>query len=153
MEQNDTMIAKPNGQVSKDTGLTAQQEKCAILLASGIKITDVAEQIGTSRGTLYRWQNLVAFQCFYNLMKQDIKNYVEGSVLELHTKALKAIGESMESNNEQIRLKASMWVIDKIQQIEVGNTDVRRALMLQGAVSWNDKDEYERRLKEAGLRE
>lgn len=153
MKQNITKSSRAVDVISPDTGLTAQQERCAVLLASGIRITDVAKALGTSRGTLYRWQNKVAFQCFYNLMKQDVKNYVEGSVLELHSQALEGIKASLSSENEAIKLRASMWVIEKISQMPVGNTDVRSALKMQSnlAESWDSGTKYQKALEDAGI--
>lgn len=154
MEQNLTKSAKIPDVVSPETGLTTLQEKGAILLASGIRLTEVAKELGTSRGTLYRWQNQVAFQCFYNLMKQDVKNYMEGSVLELHTQALEGIKSSLSSDNEAIRLKASMWVIEKISQIQVGETDARRVLKEESkreSAGWNWESDYQKALEKAGL--
>lgn len=153
MKQNITQSGKAPEIVSPDTGLTALQEKGAILLASGIRISDVAKELGTSRGTLYRWQNQVAFQCFYNLMKQDVKNYMEGSVLELHTQALEGIKASLSSCNEAIKLRASMWVIEKISQMAVGQTDVRSALKFQSNLSerWDSDKRYREALEDAGL--
>lgn len=138
--------------VSAETGLTALQEKGAILLASGVRLSDVAKELGTSRGTLYRWQNQVAFQCFYNLMKQDLKNYIEGCVMELHTQALEGIKASLSSCNESIRLKASTWVIERIEAMAVGETDVRSVMRQQSAVDdWLTEGRYRRALEDAGL--
>lgn len=156
MEQNKTKSSQALEAVSPDTGLTSLQERGAILLASGARLSDVAKELGTSRGTLYRWLNQVAFKCYYNLMKQDVKNYLEGSVLEMHTQALEGIRSSLSSDNEGVKLKASMWVIERISQMEIGATDVRGVLKAQSAsplVDWEDEHAYRRALKEAGLEE
>ncbi len=154
MEHNLTKPANNQDLISPATGLTAIQEKGAILLASGIRITEVAKELGLSRGTLYRWQSQIAFQCFYNLMKQDVKNYLEGSVLELHKQALDGIRAGLSSQNESIKLKASMWVVDKISRMEIGQTDVRRALQAECAMTapWEDS-RYKQALEDAGLEE
>lgn len=153
MKQNFTKSVNLPDVKSPDTGLTSMQEKCAVLLASGIRITDVAKQIGASRGAIYRWLNLDAFQCFYNLMKQDVKNYVEGSVLELHGLALDGIKAGLSSQNEAIRLKTSMWVIEKINQMQVGATDVRQVLKVKTSESeeWGAEDRYRKALDVAGI--
>lgn len=86
-------------------------------------------------------------------MKQDVKNYVEGSVLELHSQALEGIKASLSSENEAIKLRASMWVIEKISQMPVGNTDVRSALKMQSnlAESWDSGTKYQKALEDAGI--
>lgn len=159
MEQKETKTSPALEAVSPDTGLTALQERGAILLASGARLTDVAKEMNISRGTLYRWLNKEAFKCFYNLMKLDVKNYMEGSVLEMHKQALEGIRASLDSSNEAVKLKASMWIIEKISQMQIGVTDIRQALKAQANndyLNWMDGiDElaYKRALKEAGLEE
>ncbi len=86
-------------------------------------------------------------------MKQDVKNYVEGSVLELHSQALDGIKASLSSDNEAIKLRASMWVIEKINQMQVGSTDVRSALKIQSNTeeSWSSETRYKKALEDAGI--
>lgn len=128
MKQNLTKPAQAVEVVHPESGLTAMQEKCAILLASGIRITDAAQQVGTSRASIYRWMESATFTCFYNQMKKEVQQYVGGSLLDLHQKALDGIKASLESTREEIRLKASMWVVEKVNQMPIGETDVRKVL-------------------------
>lgn len=39
------------------------------------------------------------------------------------SKALAGIKASLSSENEAVKLRASMWVIEKISQMQVGTTD------------------------------
>lgn len=138
---------------SADTGLTALQERAAMLLASGVRISEAAKALDTSRGTIYKWFSLVAFQCYYNLMKQEAKNNVQGSLIELQSQAVEGLKKSMDSDNEAIRLKASVWVLEKIAQMEVGETNVRQALKERSeqSESWGSSERYKKSLEEAGL--
>ena len=139
--------------VNPDTGLTSNQEQCAIMLASGISITEVSKQINTSRTTIYRWLGSLAFQCFFNSMKLDAKNYIEGSLFGLKEKALDSIKACLESNNDAIKLKASMWIVDKISQIKVGEFEIRNALQekSQELEKWGQEDRYKKKLAHFGL--
>lgn len=152
MEHN---LTKPSGaieQVSADTGLTAKQEKCAVMMASGLRISEVAKALDVSRGAVYRWLDLLPFQCFYNMIRQDVKNFMEGSLLELHSQALDGIKASLASDNESIRMKASMWVAERICQMKVGCADVRQAIREEcEAGNWFDEQAYKRALGKAGL--
>ena len=114
MERNLTKSAQGVQVIHSDTGLTAQQEKCALLLAAGTRITDAAQQIGTSRGTLYRWLEQPAFQCYYNQVKKDVQQVVEGSLLNLHQQAIEGIKASLESQKEEVRLRACTWLVERI---------------------------------------
>lgn len=155
MEQNLTKSAQGVQVIHSDTGLTAQQERCALLLAAGTRITDAAQQVGTSRGTLYRWLQQQPFQCYYNQAKKDVQQVVEGSLLDLHQRALEGIRASLESQKEEVRLKASTWVVDRISQMPVGASDVRKVMkedIAQSALYYQSvKEEYQRALAEAGL--
>jgi len=146
--------------VSKETGLTSQQEKGAMLLASGSKIDDVCQVLQIGRATLYRWRRRESFQCFYNLITQDIKTYVETSIMELHADALQAIKDSLQSDNEAIKLKSAMWILDKVASVDIGETNYRKILKAQvienQKETWRvhsiDKD-YQKLLSQEGMSE
>lgn len=69
------------------------------------------------------------------------------------SKALAGIKASLSSENEAVKLRASMWVIEKISQMQLGTTDVRSALKAQSNFSeaWDRETRYKKALKEAGL--
>ncbi|MBQ9184412.1 MAG: hypothetical protein IJ151_00890 [Bacteroidales bacterium] len=167
MKQNLTEKEQAVEVVHPDSGLTASQEKCAILLASGIRVTDAAQQVGASRASVYRWLDNDAFACYYNLMKKEVQGYVEGALLELHQKALAGITASLDSPREDLRLKASMWVVEKVSQMPIGETSVRKLLQNKVKMEVSDgyltiggtglgiykEQEYKKKLQEAGLEE
>lgn len=161
MKQKVTNPTQPVAVIHSDTGLTSLQERCALLLAAGTRITDAAQQVGASRNTLYRWLNQPAFICFYNMAKQEVQQYVEGSLFEMHQQALEGIKASLDSAREEVRLKAAVWVVEKISQSPVGNTDLRKMLEEEASAKakedrWNAADKmacYRKLLEEAGLDE
>ena len=69
------------------------------------------------------------------------------------SKALAGIKASLSSENEAVKLRASMWVIEKKSQMQVGITDVRSALKAQSIFSeaWDSGTRYKKALEEAGL--
>ena len=142
------------------TGLTPQQEQACVMLASGESYTAVAEQLGINRGTLYKWQTLPTFECYYNQQCKDYQDSVKNGLLGLHRQAIDTIAELMIAGNENVRLRASMWVIDKVNSVEVGMTDVRDVLQKQcvtDVFEFNFKNRNEERymalLEEYGLSE
>lgn len=144
MEQNLTNSAQALQVIHPDTGLTALQEKCCLLLAAGIRITDAALQVGASRGTLYRWLQQPAFWCYLNQAKKEVKEYVEGSLLNLHQKALEGIEASLDSQREDLRLKAATWVLEKIQEMPVGASDIRKVLLEEATLKPSRVDAWDR---------
>lgn len=146
--------------INKATGLTPQQEQACIMLASGESYTAVAERLDINRGTLYKWQSLPTFECYYNLQCKDYKDGVKNGLLGLHKQAMDTIAELMVSGNENTRLRASMWVIDKVCDIKIGEVDVRGVLQKQCTSDIFDFDlnkfnerAYQGKLKEYGLSE
>lgn len=145
--------------ISPITGLTPQQEQACILLASGENVTDVADKLSLNRGTLYKWQQNKAFECYYNKQCQEYKDEVKNGLLGLHQQAVATIQRLITTGSEATRLKAATWVLEKVEAIEVGETSIRRALKGQctttnndwGDFSTFDEKEYKRQLKALGL--
>ena len=89
-------------------------------------------------------------------MKDEVKKYVEGSLLGLHDKALEGIKACLDSPKEEVRLRASLWVVDRISQMQIGETDVRKALRSESEVEYQftfGEAIYQRALEEGGLKE
>lgn len=145
--------------ISPITGLTPQQEQACILLASGENVTDVADKLSLNRGTLYKWQQNKAFECYYNKQCQEYKNEVKNGLLGLHQQAVATIEQLITTGSEATRLKAATWVLEKVEAIEVGETSIRRALKEQctttnddwGDLTTFDEEGYKRQLKALGL--
>lgn len=143
-----------------DTGLTPVQEKTAILLASGESISSVAEKLQLNRSTIYQWQDMLTFQCFYNQQKQDIREGMRSELFMLGGLAVGILKESLNSENESVRLKASLAVIDRIENANIGCFNVRNILKEKATSSaWEDfnaptldEGKYQKLLKENGLK-
>lgn len=120
---------------SPQTGLTPTQEQAAILLASGTTITAVADGLGINRGTLYDWQKLPTFQCFYNHQAIDFKEAIRGGLLGIAGEAIEAIRGVLNSDNEANRLKAAMWVVERVSEMPTGETDVRKVLKAKNTIA------------------
>ena len=155
----DSNKSEQKATVSPATGLTPQQEQACILLASGESYTTVAERLGIHRGTLYKWQDSLPFRCFYNKQCSDYKAEVKNALLGLHNEAVATVKELLQTGGEATRLKAAMWLLEKVEAVDVGASDVREALKRQATQSrWSDDDwvtfdkrAYQQSLKEFGL--
>ncbi len=149
--------------VSSVTGLTPTQERACSLLASGAKTADVAQQLDVPEESIYLWQKQTTFSCYYNKQRSVIKNAAVQSLFGLMDEAVTAIRESLSSTNESVRLKAASYIIDKLQDVEVGKTDIIEAVKAEATYSdpegWGITDsvfhesEYRDRLKELGVQE
>jgi len=110
------------------TGLTPIQEQAAMLLASGETLTAVADKVNVNRSTIHKWQAQITFQCFFNRQCADLRSNLRNGLFGLADEALAAIRESLHSENESIRLKAAMWLTEKIELADTGSTDVKEVL-------------------------
>jgi hypothetical protein len=110
---------------TKETGLTPIQEKAINLLLGGNTITDVSNQLGIDRSTIYLWQGKENFQAYYNYLSAKIKFTTESCLIGMYTEAIQAIRDSLNQGNESTRLKAALWLIDNIKTHQIGETDPR----------------------------
>lgn len=157
---NDKNKQKPT--ISPLTGLTPQQEQAAIMLASGKNLTAVARQLNLNRSTLYDWQDNTAFQCFYNQQCQDHKEAVKNALFGLYGQAIDTLTNLLSNGNENTRLKASMWLLERVASVEVGDTRLRDVLKRKCTYdpSWNsfntvalNESEYKAELQRYGLKD
>lgn len=109
--------------INQITGLTPQQEKAAVLLAGGKTMTETAKEIKIERSTLYQWAEKENFTAYYNSIIKEIRDNTKTSLFGLVDEAYKAIRESLKSGNQSVKLKAALAVIDRIKDVEVGETD------------------------------
>lgn len=157
MEQQNPTKSNKNS-VNRETGLTPIQEKAVILLLSGKSITDVSNELDIDRGTIYQWQGKETFQAYYNNLAGKIQLETESQIYGLYEKAITAISESLQSENENIKLKTATWVLDKIQSQTIGETDPKESIrkncriMDNGIELWEtDTQKFHEKLKVNGL--
>lgn len=155
IQQNSTELVV----VDKQTGLTPIQEQVAILLASGSTITEAAELVKVNRGTIYNWQKLITFKCFFNQQCAYNKANLESGLFGLADDALNAIRECLNNGNTSERFKAAIWVADKLANKRIGQTDVVEVIKKQCTYSptgWTsdevlDEQEFKSTLKGLGI--
>lgn len=160
--QNKTKSISTTPKKNPQTGLTAIQEQCASLLASGEKVSKVAEMIHVSRSMIYQWNDLITFQCYTNQLRDEMQRHLNQSLLRLAGEALMTIQNSLKSDNETLRLKSAMWLLDRINKVEVGECNpfevIRKESTTIDPCDWEktptfNKYLYEKKLKELGLKE
>ncbi len=105
------------------TGLTPQQEKAAIFLASGKTITEAAKELKIERSTLYQWGAKSGFKAYFNSLVKEIQKNTKNGLYGLIEDAYEALRESLKSKNESVRLKAALSIIDRIKDVKIGDTD------------------------------
>lgn len=149
-----------NQQNRTKSGLTPTQEQAAIMLASGESITSVAERLELNRSTIYEWQGILTFQCFFNKQCEMIRERMNAEIFGLQEAAIQAIKESLSCNNESIRLKAATWIVERLSNAQIGESDPTKLIKAKCTtplMEWDqeifDKNKFERLLEEFNLEE
>lgn len=138
----------------KQYGLTPLQEKSVSLLMSGKNICQVASECGLPEETILQWQGLVSVQCYKNRLMQRARGQMEFRLASMYEDALKALQDCLNSENDSIRLKAASAVVEMINALKIGGTDVRKEIRQKCSPEdniWIDEDKYQRMLKENGV--
>ena len=130
------------------------------MLAAGDSISDVADKVGVARITLYQWRKTDVFKCYLNQQVEEIQENLKSGVLSMHRAALDAICDVMLGGSETARLRAAMWVCDKVEALQVGHTDIRESLRAQCTQpvfsvdeTQFDAQQFRKALRERGLSE
>lgn len=156
-------IKQKSTELTLVTGLTPQQEQAAMLLASGESVTDVANVINVNRATIYLWQQKINFKCFYNQQCRIIQENIKNGLCGLYDEALQAIRNSLQSNNDLLRLKAAMYVISKVEMIDASQQNPEEEIRklcthTETQMDWSDlqrevfdEKKYKEMMKDNGL--
>ena len=93
------------------------------MLASGKTIEDVAKELNLNINTIYRWKKNNSFKYALRDQQNQFFNNISIELNKLGTEAIGVLKDMMENaTSESIKLKASMFIIDKIIQVEDNET-------------------------------
>jgi hypothetical protein len=144
------------------TGLTPLQEKVATLLATGESISSIAEKLDLNRGTIYQWQQKLAFQCYFNFQRLQAKETLQNGLYGLYSNALDTIKECLQSDNEAIKFKTATFIIQRVEECSLEDVDIYEAIKkkatkklfpdIEESQIFLDESEYNRLIKENGLK-
>tara|TARA_E500000178_G_scaffold338602_1_gene379106 strand:- start:90 stop:470 length:381 start_codon:yes stop_codon:yes gene_type:complete len=103
--------------------LNAQQQQTLGLLTTGLRIEEIAETLGVHRSTIWRWRQEPEFVAQWNQILVDTREEQTRSLLELQQEAIEALRGCLLSENDMVRLRASLSVLEKVESLSVGSTD------------------------------
>ena len=93
------------------------------MLATGATVQAVADDLDVHRSTLWRWRQTAAFEAYYNRLLSDIREEVERGLIGLHRKAIDAVEDSLDSEDEEIALKTAWRIIKRVESLKPGEAD------------------------------
>lgn len=101
--------------VRTEHGISLLQERVAAEYAAGVSITRIATKYEIARSTIYGWfKNDRKFVAYYKALLAEVRQELRGSLSAMAADATSTLRELMDGGNEQTRLKAATYVIDKL---------------------------------------
>lgn len=102
----------------------SRRDKAVILLAQGQSVTDVSDQIGVSRQTIYTWMDDPEMQKSIQSEKTRLIRTLSSLMIKVALQALSHLDEVTSGDPEvtmsrdvEVRLKADRLVIQKIRDL------------------------------------
>jgi len=111
----------------------SRRDKAVILIAQGRPITEVSDQVGVSRQTIYNWLSEDEYQRLVDAEKTRIVRSLSARMLSVCDKALKHLEDFYLSDakvtmarDADIRLKADRLVLSRLRDLyELADHEVR----------------------------
>lgn len=148
----------------EEINLPPKQQQMVALLIAGRSVTSIAEELKIDRTTVYEWRALETCQAEYNRLAADIKAEIECGIVSLYGKAIKALHDCLESDNDKIKYEAALHLLNQSRNWTPGPTDPKELVRQKATTVSSPLDEvdfgfteqfdhelYKKRLKELGL--
>ena len=100
--------------------LEPQQQQALTLLAGGLGVDEVSNALDIHRTTLWRWRKHPEFIASWNQMVQKGKETQIQALLELQNQAFDVLKDCLSSQNEMLRFKAAMKIVEKVADMPDG---------------------------------
>ena len=94
--------------------LEPQQQQALVLLAGGQSVDEISDTLKIHRTTLWRWRKQPEFIASWNQMIQQGKEKQLKSLLDLQQQAFNVLRECLSSQNELLRFRAAIAIVEKV---------------------------------------
>ena len=94
--------------------LEPQQQQALVLLAGGQGVDEISDTLNIHRTTLWRWRKQPEFIASWNQMVQQGKEKQVQTLLELQQQAFNVLRECLSSQNELLRFRAAIAIVEKV---------------------------------------
>ena len=102
----------------------------------------------------------ITFQCYINKLLKDIVCKLNNELYSIGVDAIKALKETLQSNNDVIKLKAAQFIIENLTTKEIKESNPKKVFKAQCTtipdVQWGEvfnEEKYKKILQENGLKE
>jgi len=108
-----------------------KEERALTLILQGRKDTEIAEELGVSRMTIYRWKKYDGrFLQELEDRRALLREQAEDTLLELSETAIEAIRDALKDNDMKIRLQAAKLVLGLLKVGKGKEKDISPVLEL-----------------------
>lgn len=113
----------------EDSGLTIIQERVAVALAAGMRMSDISRDTGVAVSTIATWRKQAAFAAHYKRLIAETAREIRGGLAEMKDLALSTMKEILEGGGEQARVKVACYICDYpvMEQREAKKLKLRNA--------------------------
>jgi hypothetical protein len=121
--------------------LTSQQSQAVIHLIEADTLSEAARRTGVSRPTLYAWLKEPAFSRELDSARRAEHQARLNALTELLPKALKTLSGLLESEDPQVRLKASSEIVKAYQALaDRSASGPEPAPLVEEGEAWSEED-------------
>ena len=114
--------------LSKNVRLSGEQQKAILPLLGNHTIAEVANQIGITERTLYRWLTLPHFQEKLQQEREKLREQAFDNLKATLNKAVERLGELLDDESSSVRLRACQTILDyNIKLVEIQELEERLA--------------------------
>ena len=96
------------------------QQQAMSLLACGQGVDEVCDALNIHRTTLWRWRKQPEFIASWNQMVKKGKEKQIQALLELQHQAFNVLRDCLSSQNELLRFKAAITIVEKVDAMPEG---------------------------------
>lgn len=96
----------------ESTALSERQQLAIPYLTASSTFTEAAEKLGVSRRTIHRWLTEPAFRKAYERQREETAALASSEIRALMLKAAVALSQNLESDDPNVRARASRDVMD-----------------------------------------
>jgi DNA-binding MurR/RpiR family transcriptional regulator len=97
----------------KNDELTFKQMKSCYLIVSGMSMRDVADSVGTSETTIFRWLKLSNFQDELRQLKRIVIERSLGKLQVLNDKSIQTLERLLNCGNYPTECRAAVAILTK----------------------------------------
>ena len=121
--------------------LDERQIRAARMEAEGVVMREIAEAVGVSRKTLYRWREVPHYSALVSSLIEDTQRAARDTLRAGAKDAAQRIRELMRSEDERIALSAAQTLLDRTGHPKAERVEMSADVRASGRVEVDPSEE------------